>query len=176
MEISIINLIRSWDHRIFIVEIANDWQVTSQLSKKIVIHGNQCIILFRIHYLMSSMHNSFKSNHQSFISQLSPRTVFSDLALWRHYGWSMMSRVREALAFWRHIRRLFLYMKWQDSVMTFVGMMIVVCKINYKGQLKNIWVKNNHWFSCDEFHIFCTQAGLGFVDSRVSRNMILPCP
>ena len=34
---------------------------------------------------------------------------FSDLALWRHHGWSVTSREREALALWRHIPRLILH-------------------------------------------------------------------
>ena len=32
-----------------------------------------------------------------------------DLTLWRHHNWSVTSREREALALWRHIRRLFLH-------------------------------------------------------------------
>ena len=49
-----------------------------------------------------------KNNHWSLIWQLSSRTVFSDLALWRHHSWSVTSRERDILALWRHIRRLFL--------------------------------------------------------------------
>ena len=51
---------------------------------KIVIHGNKCIILFLTRYFML-------------------------LLLWRHYSWSVMSRKREVLALWRHIRQLFLH-------------------------------------------------------------------
>ena len=50
---------------------------------KIVIHGNECIILFITRNLMSLTHNCFKNNHRWFISQLLSRTVFSDLALWQ---------------------------------------------------------------------------------------------
>ena len=54
-------------------------------------------------------HNSAKNHHRSLISQLSPRTVFSDFALWRHQSCSVTSRERGILALWRHIRRLFLH-------------------------------------------------------------------
>ena len=37
------------------------------------------------------------------------RTVFSDLALWRHHSWFVTSRERGLQALWRHIRRLFLH-------------------------------------------------------------------
>ena len=45
---------------------------------KIVIHGNECIILFLTCHFMSWTHYSAKNNHRSLISQLSPRTVVSD--------------------------------------------------------------------------------------------------
>ena len=77
-------------------------------DSKIVIHGNECIILF-LRNFMSLAHNFSKSYHQSLMSQLSSRTVFSDLALWRHHSWSVTSREREILALWRNIRRLFLH-------------------------------------------------------------------
>ena len=76
---------------------------------KIVIHGNKCIILFLTRYFMSWTHNSDKNNHRSLISQLSPRTVVSDLSLWRHHSGCVTSREREILALWRHICRLFLH-------------------------------------------------------------------
>ena len=78
-------------------------------DQKIVIHGNECIILFLTRYLISWTHRSATNNHRSLISPLSLGTVFSDLTLWRHYSWSVTSREREALALWRHIRRLFLH-------------------------------------------------------------------
>ena len=76
---------------------------------KIVIHGNECIILFLTRYLMSWTHNSAENNHRSLVSQLSPRTIVSGLALWRHHSGSVTSREREILALWRHICRLFLH-------------------------------------------------------------------
>ena len=76
---------------------------------KIVIHGNECIILFLRRYFMSWTHNSPENNHQSLISQPSPRTVVSDLALWRHHSGSVTSRESEILALWRHICRLLLH-------------------------------------------------------------------
>ena len=39
------------------------------------------------------------------------KDVFSDLTLWRHHNWFVTSREREALALWRHIRRLFLHVQ-----------------------------------------------------------------
>ena len=61
------------------------------------------------HHFMSRRHNSAKSNYQSLIEPLSLRTIFSDLALWRHHSWSVTSRECGVLILWRHIRRLFLY-------------------------------------------------------------------
>ena len=78
---------------------------------KIVIYSNECIILFLTCSFMPCAHNSTKNNHQSLISQLSLRTVCSDLALWCHQGWSMMSSECEVLVLWRHIRRLFLHVQ-----------------------------------------------------------------
>ena len=79
----------------------NHWQITSRVTTKIVIHGSKCIILF----LTRWTHNSA----ESLISPLSPRTVFSNLALWRHRSRSVTSCEREVTALWRHIRRLFLH-------------------------------------------------------------------
>ena len=92
-------------------------RVTSSLVKiigktplewpKIVIHGNECIILFLTRYFISWTYRSATNNHWSPISPLSPGTVFSDLTLWRHHSWSVTSCEREALALWRNIQRLF---------------------------------------------------------------------
>ena len=76
---------------------------------KIIIHGNECIILFITCYFMSWTHNSTKNNHRSLISQLSLRAVFSDLALWCHHSSSVMSRKSVVLALWCHIRWSFLH-------------------------------------------------------------------
>ena len=54
----------------------NHWQITSPLTKKIVIHGTKCIILFLTCSFMFWTHNSTKNNHRSLISPSSPRTVF----------------------------------------------------------------------------------------------------
>ena len=59
---------------------------------KIVIQGNECIILFLTRYCVSLKHNFSKNNHRSLISHLSPRTVFltwhcevtTAVDLWRH--------------------------------------------------------------------------------------------
>ena len=73
-------------------------------DQKIVIHGNECIILFLTRYFMSWTHS-----YRSLISPLSIRTAFSDLVLWRYHSWSVTSHERTALALWRHIRRLLLH-------------------------------------------------------------------
>ena len=44
-------------------------------------------------------------------SQLLPRTLFFDSALWRHHSWSVKSCKREVLALWHHIHRLFLHVQ-----------------------------------------------------------------
>ena len=67
----------------------------------------ECIILLLTRYFMSWKHNSAEYNHRSLISQLSPRTVVPDLALWRHHSGSVTSCDREMPALWCHIRRLF---------------------------------------------------------------------
>ena len=46
---------------------------------KVVIHGNEWIVLFPICYFMSWTHNSTKNNYRLLISPLSLRTVFYDL-------------------------------------------------------------------------------------------------
>ena len=70
----------------------NHWQNTSRVTKKIIIRGSECIILFLTRYFMTWTYNSIKYNHWLLISPLSPRIAFSDLALWRHHSWSLMSR------------------------------------------------------------------------------------
>ena len=59
---------------------------------------------------MSWTHNSAKNNHRSLIPPLSPRTVSSDVALWRLYGRSVASSERE-VRMWRHIRRFFFHVQ-----------------------------------------------------------------
>ena len=74
---------------------------------KIGIHGNEYTNLFLTRFYV--LKTRFRSNnHWSLILPLSPRTVFSDLALWRHNNWSVTSR---ELALWRHIRRFFLHVQ-----------------------------------------------------------------
>ena len=83
----------------------NHRQIASRVTpQKIIFHSNECIVLFLTCYFMSWTHNSAKNNHRSLISQLSPRTVVSYLALWRHHSVSVTSCEREILALWRHIR------------------------------------------------------------------------
>ena len=70
--------------------------------------------IFFTRHFMSWTYNSAKTNYRSLISPLSPGTVFSELALWRHHSWSVTTRERGVLALWRHIRRLFLRAKNGD--------------------------------------------------------------
>ena len=46
---------------------ANHWQIPSWVTPKIVIHGNECIILFLTCYIMSWTHNFTKNNYQSWM-------------------------------------------------------------------------------------------------------------
>ena len=89
---------------------SHEWKSLVNLitsDPKIVIHFNECTILFLTCYFMSWTHNSAKNNHRSLIFPLSPRMVVSCLALWRHHSGSVTSCEREILALWRHIRQLF---------------------------------------------------------------------
>ena len=100
--------IRQWFSRVtksrvkIIAESPHEWQ-------KIVIHGNECIILFLTRYFMSWTHKSAKNYHRALISPLLPRAGFSDRALWRHNNWSVTSCEREILVLWRHICLLSLH-------------------------------------------------------------------
>ena len=95
----------------FWVTSENDWQIASRVTQKLLFMETNVLFCFLHAILDPGTHNSAKSHHRSLISQLSPRTAFSDFALWRHHSWSVTSREREILALWRHICRLFLHMK-----------------------------------------------------------------
>ena len=77
---------------------------------KIVIRGNECIILFLTRYFMSRTQIR-QNNYWSLNEPLSPKKVFSNLVLWRPLSWSVTSCERGVLTLWRHIRRLFLHAK-----------------------------------------------------------------
>ena len=62
-----------------------------------------------MYYFISYMLSYVPERTRLPISPLSQGTVFSDLALWRHYSCSVTSREHGLLALWRHIRRLFLH-------------------------------------------------------------------
>ena len=100
--------IRQWFSRVtksrvkIIAESPHEWQ-------KIVIHGNECIILFLTRYFMSWTHKSAKNYHRALISPLLPRAAFSDRALWRHNNRSVTSCEREILVLWSHICLLSLH-------------------------------------------------------------------
>ena len=71
-------------------------------DKKIVIHGNKCIIIFLTLYFMSWTLKSTKNYHRALISPLLPRAAFSDQGLWHHHNWSVTSWKCEKLVLWRH--------------------------------------------------------------------------
>ena len=61
----------------------NHWQITSWVTKKIVIHGNECIILFLTCCFIFWTYRSAANNDRSLISPLSLGTVIT-VDLWRH--------------------------------------------------------------------------------------------
>ena len=71
---------------------------------------------------MPRTHKPNENNHWSPIFPLLPRAVFSSLALWRHYIWSVKLRNRRVLVSLRHILRLFLQaqidIKWYSVVIS----------------------------------------------------------
>ena len=75
----------------------------------------QIALRLRMYYFISytsfmpRTHNAAKNNHWLLISPLSLKTVFPELASWRHHIWSVTSRERAVLALWCHIRRLFMH-------------------------------------------------------------------
>ena len=87
----------------------NHWQIASRVTPKIVIYDNECIISFLTRYFMSWTHNFATNSQWSLISPLPSRTVFSDLTLWLHHRWSVLSPKRGVLVLWLHIRWLFLH-------------------------------------------------------------------
>ena len=111
------------------VTVNNDFWVTSEaicqwfsrvtwksLANRITSDPKNRYSRWRMYYSISytlfyvpGTHNTAKNLHRSLISQLSPRMVFSNFALWHHQSWSVTSRERGILALWRHIRQLFLH-------------------------------------------------------------------
>ena len=87
----------------------NHWQIASRVTpKSLFTVTNYCFISYML--FLSWTHNSANNNYRSLISpSLSPRTVFSDLVLWRHHSWSATSRECRVLALWRHICRLLMH-------------------------------------------------------------------
>ena len=75
---------------------------------KIVFQSNKCFILYLTCYFMS-LSWTHDSNQRTFISQLMPRTAFSDLTLWCPHSWSVTSSEHEVLVLWHHIHQLFLH-------------------------------------------------------------------
>ena len=76
---------------------SHEWKLLANRltsDQKIVIHVNECIILFLACYFMSWTHNSAINNYRSLVLPLSLRTVFSDLVLWRQHSWSVTSHER----------------------------------------------------------------------------------
>ena len=65
----------------------NHWKITSRVTKKSLFTVTNVLL-----YYMYWTHHSATNKHRSLISPLSLMTVFSDLTLWRHHSWSVMSR------------------------------------------------------------------------------------
>ena len=87
----------------------NHCRIASRVTK-IVVNANEHIISFLTRYFMSWTHKSAKNHIRSLISPLSPRTVFADLALWRHHSWSVtVTRTRDTGIMWRYIPGLLLH-------------------------------------------------------------------
>ena len=84
----------------------NQRLITTRVTKNSLFSAANVSFYF-LHAILCPEYNYAKNNHRSFISPLSLRTAFSDLALWRHHSWSVTSREREALIL--YIRRFFLY-------------------------------------------------------------------
>ena len=84
---------------------SNEWNHGKSYHEwpKIIINGNECIILFLIRYLIYWTQNSAKSNYPSLISPFCAECGL----FWWHNSWSLTSRERRVQALWRHICRLF---------------------------------------------------------------------
>ena len=80
-------------------------------DQKIVIHSDECTILFLTRYFMSWTHDFAQSNYWSLILPLALKTVFSDLALWCHNSWSVTLHDRGVLVLQSHLYRLFFHMQ-----------------------------------------------------------------
>ena len=120
-------------------EWRNYWQITSRVTKRIVIHDNECINLFLTRYFRSRTENSTKNNHRSLILL---RNGFSDLSLRRHHGWSVTSSEREVLALWRHIHRLFLPAQFGSS--HWILLMTTLCDILFILNKRKMLRWNDH--------------------------------
>ena len=87
----------------------NHRQIPSLVTQKSLFTVTNVSFYFLHAILCPWTHNIAKNNHRSLISQLSPRTVVSDLALWHYRSESVTSSKSEILALWGHICRLFLH-------------------------------------------------------------------
>ena len=63
----------------------NHWQIAFQVTQKSLFMVVNVLFYF-LHAILCPEHNCTKNNYQSLSSPLSLRTVFSDLALWRHHS------------------------------------------------------------------------------------------
>ena len=59
----------------------NHWQIASRVTQKSLFTVTNVLFYFLHAILCPGTHNSAKNHHRSLISQLSPRTAFSDFAL-----------------------------------------------------------------------------------------------
>ena len=77
------------------------WQWFVRVTKSRVIQGKLYIILFLTRYFMQNINTRLTENsHRSLILSLSPRTIISILASWRHNNWTVASREYDVLVLW----------------------------------------------------------------------------
>ena len=70
---------------------------------------NVLFISYMLFYVLNIQFHLKKNNNWSPISPFSLGAIVSDLALWPHHNWFVMTCDREVLALRHHIRQLFLH-------------------------------------------------------------------
>ena len=70
------------------------------------------VLFYFLHVMLCPEHTvqlKTKKKYRSLILPLSLRMVFSNIILWRHHSWFVMSCEHRVMALWRHIHWLFLH-------------------------------------------------------------------
>ena len=90
----------------------NHLQINSRVTKKSLFMVTNVLFYF-LHAILCPEHTiPLKATINRSFRHCRQRMVFFYLALWRHHNWSVMTREREALTVWHHIRRLFLHARF----------------------------------------------------------------